>query len=200
MMRKFLATAALAALSGAAFADVWSEVGDAPELLPGQITVGTGDLDEIDGELFGFADLYCIRIVDEAQFSATTVGGASFDTQLWLFDVNGFGVAFNDDSQSTLQSTLTSTFVNTNGIYFLGISAYDYDADSAGGAIWLDGPFGAERAPDGPGAGGALSGWSGTSFADGPYKILLKGASFHVPEPSALALLVLGGLAMVRRR
>lgn len=199
-MKKFLAAAAIAALTSAAFADVWSEVGDAPELLPGQITVGTGDLDEIDGELFGFADLYCIRIVDEAQFSATTVGGASFDTQLWLFDVNGMGVAFNDDSQSTVQSTLTSTFVNTNGIYFLGISAYDYDALSVGGEIWNDTPYPTERAPDGPGAGSPLSAWGGTSFYDGPYKILLKGASFHVPEPSALALLAVGGLAMLRRR
>jgi hypothetical protein len=42
--------------------------------------------------------MYAIYIEDPATFSATTVGGATFDTQLWLFDANGKGVVANDDS------------------------------------------------------------------------------------------------------
>lgn len=199
-MKKFLATIVLAALASPALAGDWVEIPTAPELLPGQITVGTGSLDRIIGTLSGgLADLYCISIVDEANFSATTVGGTSIDTQLFLFDANGMGVAHNDDSVG-LQSTITSQFVNSNGIYFLAVSGYNRDPNSAGGLIWNNSPFGTERAPDGPGAAGALTSWTGTG-ANGDYTIFLTGAGFHrVPEPSALALLALGGLAMFRRR
>ena len=199
-MKKILAPFVLAALVSPALAGDWNEIPDAPELLPGQITVGTGPLDRIIGNLGGGADLYCIRIVDEASFRASTVGGATFDTQLFLFDQNGNGVAFNDDSASTLQSTLTSQFVTANGVYFLAVSQFDYDADSSGGAIWADTPFGTERAPDGPGAANPLSAWSGGTGNGGDYTIQLGGASYHVPEPSALALLALGALSMFRRR
>lgn len=199
-MKKFLATVVLAALASPALAGDWIEIPTAPELLPGQITSGTGSLDRIIGTLSGgLADLYCIRIVDEANFRATTVGGTSVDTQLFLFDANGMGVTHNDDSGSSLQSTITSQFVNSNGIYFLAVSGYNRDPQSAGGLIWNNSPFGVERAPDGPGAAGALASWTGTG-GNGDYTIFLTGASYHVPEPSALALLALGGLAIFRRR
>ena len=67
-------------------------------------------------------------------FSATTVGGAGFDTQLFLFDDDGAGVArgkvANDDSSGTFQSTLpTAPTPLTNGgtlsyppgVYYLAI-------------------------------------------------------------------------------
>ena len=58
-----------------------------------------------------------------------------------------------------------------------------------------------ERAPDGPGAGHAIRGWSG--HPEEPlreYSIFLRGATFcEVPAPGTLALLGLGAVARRRR-
>jgi uncharacterized protein (TIGR03382 family) len=190
------------AMAGAAHAQVWVEQGDAGSL-PGtaQHTMGVGPLREIQGTLFGQEDMYCIRIFDVHQFRATTVTGAAFDTQLWLFNRDGTGVSFNDDSFGSLQSTLTGQFVSSPGTYFIAITQYDNDALNGGGAeMWLDGPFGDERAVDG--AGGAIAGWSGSSDNTlKNYSIFLRGATFcEVPTPGSLAVLGLAGLAGFRRR
>jgi MYXO-CTERM domain-containing protein len=202
-MKRILALA-LMACAGTAQAQVWVEVGDAPEAPAFQMTVGVGALTAITGGGIAgaadFSDAYCISISDVASFSATTVGGTSQDTQLWLFTMGGMGVTFNDDS-SGLQSTITGAFVSGPGDYILAVSTYDYDANSAGGAIWLDTPFGTQRAPDGPGAASPVSGWSGGAAALTTYRIALTGASYcEVPAPGALALLGLGGLVAARRR
>ena len=143
-------------------------------------------------------DLYMINIVDAVNFSASTVNLTTIDTQLFLFDASGFGVTFNDDA-SALQSTITGQFVNSAGIYYLAISTYDNDATSGGLEIWLDTPYGIERQPDGPGAGGALDGWDLNFGSTGDYSIALSGVEF-VPAPGALALLGVAALARRRRR
>jgi hypothetical protein len=124
------------------------------------------------------ADMFKINICDPANFSATTVGGAAFDTQLFLFDANGMGVAFNDDSAG-FQSTLTSTFTTSlpAGDFYLAISPYSKDAvDSDGDELWLDAPFGVERAPDGPGAANPIAGWNNDNFnTGGAYSIAVTG-------------------------
>jgi hypothetical protein len=195
-------------LASAAFAQIHNEVGDAAELLPGQATAGVGALTTINGSFLSATDvdLYAIAITDEANFSATTVNAATLaDTQLWLFNSAGNGVAFNDDDPppgTTLQSRLSSLFVTSNGTYYLGVSRYDRDAQAGGLDMWVDTPFNVERAPDGPGAGGVLSGWAGTGFStlNPIYQINLTGASF-IPEPTAaLTLLPLGLMALRRRR
>lgn len=192
------------ALSGAAFGDVWGEQGDAGQLLgDAQITVGTGSLDEIQGHhTANDIDLYCIRITDVGAFSATTTGGTSLDTQLFLFDANGYGVTHDDDDPNGgLQSRITGQFVQAPGLYYLAISAYNADPQSISGAIWANSPFNVERAPDGPGAGDPLSSWSTGGASDGGYSIFLTGAGFcEVPAPGALALLGLGGFAAAGRR
>ncbi len=203
-MSRMIGLAAGLALSTTAMAQVWNEVGDAGQL-PGtaQAVVGVGALTTINGTNDGAdADMYQIMIKDFTNFRATTVGGTSFDTQLFLFNSAGLGVTFNDDSAASLQSTLTSAFLSGNGVYYLAVSRYDLDAVDAGSQeIWLDTPFGTERAPDGPGAANAVAGWSALfpPAAGGPYSITLNGASY-VPAPGTLALLGMGGLLASRRR
>lgn len=207
-MNKFAIAFSVAALAGAAHAQTWVEVGDAGPLIPGQITVGIGALTSIQGSLstVDIEDLYCIRIDNPSAFSATTNGGAAWDTQLFLFNANGIGVSFNDDISNVTpinrQSRLTGQFVPSPGIYFIGISPYDRDAVSAGGEIWTDTPFDGERAPNGPGAAGVFNGWVGAPSAvtPGPYTIFLTGASYHIPAPGSVALFGLAGMAASRRR
>ncbi|MEP0877549.1 DVUA0089 family protein [Funiculus sociatus GB2-M2] len=62
----------------------------------------------------------------EEDFFATTVGGANFDTQLFLFDEDGILVAQNDDSSGTFQSTLPASTLES-GTYFLAISSFNND-------------------------------------------------------------------------
>jgi hypothetical protein len=139
----------------------------------------TGTLNTIRGTITASnADMYAIEICDFASFSATTVGGSSLDTQLFLFNPDGVGVTYNDDSSATLQSTLTSSFVSSNGRYLLAITGYNLDpADGSGSFLWLNTPFGVERIPDGPGAANPIAAWSGTS-GSGAYSIALTGACF----------------------
>lgn len=156
----------------------WVEVGDAGQLLPAaQIPFGIGPLATIAGIVGAAeADMYQIQIVNPAVFSATTVGGAAFDTQLFLFDERGRGVTFNDDSVG-VQSTITGVNVPAPGRYYLAISGYNHDATANGLFIWNNAPFAIERAPDGPGRGGTVNGWSGGS-AGGAYTITFVGAAF----------------------
>lgn len=203
-MKKILVLA-LAAVATSSFAGVWNEVGDAIDLVPGQQTIGAGSLDAISGNLdANDVDMYCINIVDEAHFSASLIGGATFDSQMWLFNEQGFGVAFNDDGNNgaSLQSALSSLLVNSNGHYLLAVSKYDRDAvDGAGAALWNDSPFGSERAPDGPGAANALAGWTGSTTAGGSYRIALTGTEYcAVPEPGTIAALGLGAAVLLRRK
>lgn len=203
-MKKILVLAMLASAS-AAQAQLWVEIPDAPAALPftAQMTVGVGALTTISGggDFPGdTVDAYCIYITSPTAFSASTVGGTSQDTQIWLFRPDGTGVTFNDDA-GPLQSTITGAFVTAPGLYILAVSAYDTDpVNAAGAALWLDTPFGTERAPDGPGAGTPVAGWTGGPDL-APYRIALTGAEYcDVPAPGALALMGLGGLVAARRR
>jgi hypothetical protein len=181
-MRGLLAFLLLGAfLVSPVVAGEWTEDGDAPDLPGGQNTVGDGALTAIHGSIgTNDADMYCVDIPDPAAFSATTCGGTSYDTQLCLFDGAGYGVSFDDDDPGGcgLQSTITGRFVGAPGHYLVAISSYDWDPGSAGGDIWADTPYGTERAPDGPGAGGVITVWSGTSYNSGAYTIYLTGANF----------------------
>lgn len=185
-MKRFLLFG-LVLSSTAAFAQVWNEVGDAPELLPGQMTVGNGALTNIVGSIAVTTDrdVYCIHITNVAAFRASTVGqpGTLSDTQLFLFDSAGIGVTHDDDDPAggTLRSVITNMFVTSPGIYYLAISGYNSDPLSpANLLIWNNTPFAAERAPDGPGAPGPLAAWTGTS-GTGTYDILLAGVAFCQP-------------------
>ncbi len=163
----------------------WNEIldggGDAGDL-PGTATtpVGTGTLEAIAGTLTAAnSDMYAIEICDSGQFSASTQGGTSLDTQLFLFNEQGLPVVFSDDAAPGTQSRITSAFIPGNGRYYLAVSQYDRDPVNASGQeIWVDTPFGVERAADGPGAGTEIAGWIGTPTGNAPYRITLTGACF----------------------
>lgn len=141
----------------------------------------SGTLSAIRGSLgTDDVDMYLIDICDASAFSATTVGNATIDTQLFIFNTSGIGVVFNDDDPggAGLQSTISNAFIPGNGQYYLAITGYNRDPlDAAGGLIWANTPFNVERTPDGPAAGNPIAGWSGAP-ATGAYRIALTGACF----------------------
>ncbi len=129
------------------------------------------------------ADMYIICITDPNSFVASTVGGAGFDTQLFLFKCDGTGVVHNDDSSATVQSQIDNSTgcITEPGTYLLAITGYNQDPVDAGGQlIWNNTPFGEVRCPDGPGAGNPIAGWTGDGDS-GIYTIQLQGAYFVSP-------------------
>lgn len=210
MKTKTLAITALMCLAFPALADGWIEDGDAGPLRESaQHTLGDGPLDDILGHLTptDMEDMYCITITDVANFSCST-GATAFDTQLFLFDIDGMGITFNDDDHrfgTGEGSAISGQFVPGPGAYFLAISCFDRDAVSDLGEIWDDFPFEGERAPDGPGAGLPISGWNVSGTEGQAYELLLTGAGFcEVPEPGPFICLGFGLLAFsgsrLRRR
>jgi hypothetical protein len=182
-MKALFAVAVGLALASTASAQNWVESPDAGDV-PGtaQVPAGAGPLLTISGTIAANADadMYCITIPTPGGFGASTCGGATIDTQLWLFNANGAGVSFNDDDPAGcgLQSTLTGGFVPGGGQYYLAISSYSNDALNAGGQeIWLDTPFDTERAPDGA-ADTVVNRWNGGGFSSGAYRIDLQGVVY----------------------
>lgn len=211
-MKRTLMLLAAAAVCTTGFTQTWDELtnggGDAGNL-PGtaQVTMGVGALTMITGDhQANDVDMFAINITNAAGFSASTIGGTFFDTQLFLFDSGGMGVTHNDDDPSGaggLQSIITGVFVPGPGLYYLAISQYNGDPSSAGGLIWENTPFNVERQPDGPGAGSPVISWSAAGLTVDTYAISLTGAEFAaVPEPATFVALGIGlaGLAMLRRR
>ena len=108
--------------------NVATEIDDAGQSLATAqiISGGTETLDRIAGTIGSEndVDLFQIDITGGGNFSATTVGGADFDTQLFLFDEDGFLVLQNDDNgglQSTISDDLAPLASDT---YFLAISSF----------------------------------------------------------------------------
>jgi hypothetical protein len=137
-MRNLLLGLLTLSFASVASAVTFVEIGDAPQSVPGQDTVGgVLPLEEIVGTFEGFSDvdIYRINIVDPANFRATTSGDPALDTQLFLFDTLGFGIGANDDRSdldpecATFQdcwSDLGSIPGLSVGIYSLAVSRYPY--------------------------------------------------------------------------
>ena len=157
------------------------EVGDAGDLPETAQSTPGGALPVIDGVMGeNDVDMYAIYLPNPAAFSATTVGGAGFDTQLWLFDSAGKGIVFNDDTSTTASTIDNSSGCLTGrpaGVYYLAISRYNRDAlGCGGGLIWNNSPFDTVRCPDGPERTSRVNSWTGTTTAGGTYTITLTNA------------------------
>ena len=183
-------------------------------------------LEEIHGRLVGgtrgedpvfddYEDMYLIRIVDVMAFSAETVtpsfAGSAFNTQLWLFDLDGRALLANNElnGEGTGFSRLvgaaddgTGAVIPGPGLYYIAISGAGNVPTSGGLEMFNLASRFEVSGPDGPGGMGVHDGWSGPG-AFGSYIIRLTGVEAVVPAPGGVALLVAGGLMGVgglRRR
>jgi hypothetical protein len=165
-------------------------VDDAGDLMASAKNIdGVGPVTSIPGVLgTNDADMFRIHLCDPANFSASTVGGTTVDTQLFLFRADGTGIVMDDDTMlntTDLQSSLSNTFTSslTAGDYYLAISQYDKDPEtSANDEIWLDqagspASFRIEHAPDGPGLAGSVHHWDTITGTGGTYTIAVTGVS-----------------------
>ena len=159
--------------------------GFAGSSIPGaEATAGRGALARIDGLLDQgeLADLFVIRVDDPATFSCTTVGGASWDTQLFLFDMDGVGISFRDDGSGTFLSTVTGQFLTGPQRLIVALTRFGTSAvDANGQHLWLQNSPLQELQPDGPGASNPMADWyhpSTLPLPAGNYELRLTGASF----------------------
>ena len=184
-MRTLWALLALTTLCIGAQAQ-WTETGDAGDLPETAQATGTDTntaLPTISGALAADdVDMFAIYIADPASFQAeTNATTTNFDSQLWLFDVNGNGIVHDDDSAGGLRSRITNAnnCIPGPGTYYIAISRYNRDAvDASNQRLWNDTPLRALRCADGPGAANAIAGWTGSATAGGRYIISLQGAYF----------------------
>ena len=170
----------------------YNEDGDAGELpSTAAVAVGLGPINRIRGTITtGDTDMYKITICDPDQFYASAVGGTTFDTQLFLFDLQGMGIACNDDTPAgflgagTLQSTLAGA--PAAGDYYIAIAPWDRDPlDNTGQELFLDQPFNVQHTADGPGGANQLDSWAGAAAPTGAYTITFLGACFVTDTPPA---------------
>lgn len=163
--------------------DVWRETVDAGASIDTAQVVETAQSPvRIEGELAydGDIDMYRIEVCAAGPVTATTVGGPTLDTQLFLFNADGSGIVMNDDDPLTLsnQSRVQLAAGLPPGAYLLAVSSFNLDPlDESGAAIWNDEPYRAQRAPDGPGAGGLVTSWRAAGGLRGQYVLLLSGCA-----------------------
>lgn len=207
-MKKTLCLSLLMAfllVASSAFAAVYYESGDVAETL-GSAQVLPGGTSEVQGSLSNDADLYKFSWGGGA-FYANTVGSDA-DSQLFLFNASGIGVQGNDDGIAYAGPAYLQLTSLAAGIYYLGVSMYDYDPYSASGLMFQSYPY---EPLYGPANSDPLSSWSG-ECSTGSYVINFRQTTDQgeqgeenpvgAPEPATMILLGLGlvGLAGLRRK
>ena len=182
----------------------FTEVGDAGLLLGtaqavNSTTDGAG-FNAISGNLDNIndVDLYQLFLTEGVPFRASTVNGSQVDTQLFLFDGSGLGLASNDDT-ATQQSTVPLEFFipPASGTYHLGISSYNNNPRSSQGDIFA----GLSGRPMGPGSQFPLSEWdSNAGSGGGPYTITLATQTPLQVQPGRTLALVGGNVIVNQAR
>ena len=184
-----IAAVTLGAAPGALAA---SEQGDAGDLRATAQDLGGASVTQIAGSFPNAvdADLYRVCLSSGASFSATTLGGttpSNLDTQLFLFSADGRGVYANDDAMDDTRASRLpanhSFSPATGGVYYLGISPFNHDPQSAHGEIFPS-TYSRLQFPDdilnatGMGGEGALAAWDGNwRGTSGSYRIALTGTA-----------------------
>ena len=156
------------------------EIGGTPAVIEDESfaagNLGVGDsYNNNNSHVAGGKDLYTFTLTEDGVVRIeTTDPGSGIDTEIGLYDAGGNLIASNDDSaEGGLISLLTET-----------LSAGDYTV--------VAGTFNTDFATD-PTLAGVTSGTD-----DGDYGFDISVTA--IPEPGSLALLGLGGLALLRRR
>jgi len=158
------------------------EVGDAGSLPDSaQAPGGSGPLNSIAGTLNAQddEDMWKICITDHNAFSA--LANANFDEMLALFDEDGLGVYFNDDTGAIFgDSLLPAGDPNSPqavGTYYLAISQFSNFPTSVGGDIFIGG-FLSIGTPTGPGGASPVTGWQDNNVGGTQsYDLFLTGVS-----------------------
>ncbi|MBL9119265.1 MAG: hypothetical protein JNL80_05040 [Phycisphaerae bacterium] len=188
-----------AALAGPTFEEV-PDAGSSPSTA--QPVTGSGSTARIKGELTAtadandFEDMFLICISDPSAFSATIDPVATnFNTQLWLFKLDGYGLLGNDNDAGSFPTIYSKLLPNATdgsgstipgpGLYLLAISSKTNVPVSQAGAIFHDPTVaGIEiTGPDGPGGNFPVQQWSHSEgTVGGKYAIDLTGVKpFEVP-------------------
>ena len=143
------AAAALFALVApiAVRATTFTEIGDAGALPASANVVDVVDPTRIDGRIEdgADADLFALTLTAGVPFTATSSASTSdgiFDTQLFLFDASGNGLAYNDDIDAIdFFSTIAFT-PSESGTYYLGVSGVGLNPrDALGDFLYVRDPF-----------------------------------------------------------
>ena len=190
-MRAILLLAAMLMAVSPVLAQNWDETadggGDAGDLPGSAQAVGAGPYASITGNHFDTfdVDMYQIFILDPPNFSASTCNAATAahsDTNLSLFNSDGSGVYFNDDTpfgcaDGSFLSDLPTGDPNspvTPGIYYLAVAAWANQPQDAGAVdIFAGGGLGTIEGPVGS---NPVAQWDGAALgAFGDYKIDLTG-------------------------
>ena len=177
-----------------------SESGDAGGMPSTAQDLGSAAVTEIAGSFTDGADVdvYHLCLSNGASFSASTVGRTALDTQIFLFDSQGFGVYANDDAAPMVRGSWLPAnhrfSPTTGGEYYLALSSFNNDPRSAAGEIFPDG-FMPNLYPDavvnpvGVGADEPIATWVGpTRGPAGTYGVSVTGTTTCDTTPPTVAL------------
>jgi hypothetical protein len=222
-----LSVAAAATVMSTANAATYTEIGDTGDVPFSAQETPFDPLDPVLSEIYGSfetnldIDMYLIYISDPSTFSATVT--TSGDTQLFLFNVLGFGIASNDDQglvsfgAAALPAGNPLLTALVPDYYYLAVGGFNHEPVSDPGNPTAEFIFGqsatAVNGPTGAGGGSPIIGWSvapGNGAGPYNYTIALTGAEGatcptcnQVPDSGttlSLLGLSLGGLFLGTRK
>jgi hypothetical protein len=197
---------------------VWTEMGDAAKLPPGQlipftpvtlIIGGVNAMDALGGP--DVADVYRIGVNGKTVVkTGPRIGpplrgtielgppsGSTFDTILVLFDLSGRGIVANDDAFPG--ETTSRLVIPEAGTYLLAVAAKGVQPVSAGGPIfniYVPKLQFSQVPPNGPGGSQPVIDWTGTPIDPEPRNYVMQ-LERDVPTLSEVGMVVLASGFMI---